>query len=266
MLKLSRCCATISGGRQNPPAGVCHQNLIQRFFYLREGTPHRRNSRSSVMRTLSLIAPRSRNDVPGINDVIGRFNRDTKRLATLVLGVVVSAAFILAALVQDRHPKAVGATEDVVPAGEDRSLNLNSATLYQSVNSQGKKSDGEVTTGQVRSVDHSFTEGSSKGNPSSQGQAAASTPIPLPAFTPETIKINADTSSWWPAHWQGSARLIRPKIRNVRYRSSAMLRSVDVKVRLVALWHRSLARSERSHSGFLWSKLHVLGLRGMALR
>jgi len=90
------------------------------------------------MRTLSLIAPRSRNDVPGINDVIGRFNRDTKRLATLVLGVVVSAAFILAALVQDRHPKAVGATEDVVPAGEDRSLNLNSATLYQSVNSQGK--------------------------------------------------------------------------------------------------------------------------------
>jgi len=248
------------------------------------------------MRTLSLIAPRSRNDetnlqsvhdgkmtesaiqsggpralhasasqtrvhfvaLPDTNDIIRRFNRDTEWLATIVVSAVVSAALMLAVLVPDRHPKAVDLTERAVQAGGDLLLNANFATLFKDVGLDEKKSTGEITSGQASSVDHAFTEISSKENPSSQMEAAASTPTPLLAFTPEINHINAqaNASSWSPAHWQDSVRVIRLKIRNVRYRSSVMLRSVDVKMRLIALWHQSLARSEKSRSWTAFSNLN----------
>jgi hypothetical protein len=139
------------------------------------------------MRTLSLIAPRSRNDetnlqsihdgkmtvsaiqsggpralhasasqtrvhsvaLPDTNDIIRRFNRDTEWLATIVVSAVVSAALMLAVLVPDRHPKAVDLTERAVQAGGDLLLNANSATLFKNVGLKGKKSTGEITSGQA---------------------------------------------------------------------------------------------------------------------
>jgi hypothetical protein len=59
------------------------------------------------------------------------------------------------------------------------------------VGSKGKKSTGEITSGQARSADHAFTEISLKENSSSQIEAAASTPTPVLAFTPEINRINA---------------------------------------------------------------------------
>src|ERR1700674_1963710 len=50
--------------------------------------------------------------LPGTNDVIRSFNRDTGWLASGVLGAVVFAAFVLAVLVQERHPKAADPTEE----------------------------------------------------------------------------------------------------------------------------------------------------------
>jgi len=158
--------------------------------------------------------------LPDTNDVIRRFNRDTKWLATGVLGAVVSAALMVAVLVQERHPRAVDLTEEAVQAGCDLVPNANSATLFKDVGLKGKKSTGEITSGQANSVDHAFAEISPTENPSSQMEAAAST---LTAVM----------------------RVIRPKVPNVKYRSSVVLRSVDVKMRLIALWHKTLMRSEK---------------------
>ncbi len=196
--------------------------------------------------------------LPDTNDVIRRFNRDTKWLATLVVGAVVSAALLFAVLVPDRHPKSVDLTEKAVQTGGDLLLNANSATLFKDVGLKGKKSTGEITSGQASSVDHAFTEISPKENPSSQMEAAASIPTPVLAFTPEIkhIDAQANASSWSPAHWQDSVRVIRLKIRNLRYRSSVVLRSVDVKMRLIALWHQSLARSENSRNWTAFSNLN----------
>jgi len=176
------------------------------------------------------------------NDIIRRFNRDADWLAALVLGAVVSAALVLAVLVQDRRPKAVDLTEKAVQAGGDLLLNANSA--------MGKESTGEITSGQASSADHPLTEISPKENPSSPIQAAASVPTPVFAITSELNHINAQTdrSASSPIIWQDSARVIRPKIHIVRYRYSVVLRTVDVKTRLIALWHQSLARSEKSHT------------------
>ena len=192
----------------------------------------------------------------GANEVIRGFNRDSERLAKLVLGAAVSAALLLAVVVQDHRPKSVGLTEESMQPGDDLSLNANSVALVKDVVFQGKKSTGEVTTGQVRSVDHAFNENSPMENPSSQVDAAASTATPILAFTPEINQINSQANArlWWPAHDKDTARVMAPKIRKVRYRSSAVLRPVDVKMRLIALWHQSLARSEKTRSRTAFSK------------
>ena len=184
------------------------------------------------------------------NEVIRRFNRDADWLAALVLSAVVSAALVLAVLVQDRHPKAVDLNAKAVQAGGDLLLNANSDALFKDVGSKGEKSTGEITSGQASSADHPLTEISPNENPSSPIQAAASVPTPALAITSELNHINAQTnrSASSPVIWQDSARAIRQKIHIVRYRSSERPRFVDVKMRLIALWHQSLARSEKSRT------------------
>ncbi len=109
------------------------------------------------------------------NDVIRRFNRDTAWLATLLVGALVSAALMLAVLVQNRHPEAVELTEEGVQAGGDLLLKANSAMLFRDVGLKGKKSTGETTSRRASSVDHTFTENSPLESASSQMEAAGST-------------------------------------------------------------------------------------------
>jgi hypothetical protein len=156
------------------------------------------------------------------NDVIRRFNRDTKWLATLVVGAVISAALMLAVLIQDRHARAVALTEEAVQGGGALLPNANFATPFKDAGLKVKKATGEITSGQASSVDHAFTEISPKQNPSSQMEAAASSPTAVLAVTPEINHANAqaNASSWSLAQWQDSAPVIRPKIRNGRYSSS----------------------------------------------
>jgi hypothetical protein len=58
--------------------------------------------------------------------------------------------------------------------------------------------------------------------------------------------VQANATSWSPAQRPDSVRVIRSKIPNVRYRTFVRHRILDVKMRLIALWHQSLARSEKS--------------------
>jgi hypothetical protein len=175
--------------------------------------------------------------LPDTNDVIKRFNRDTGLLAAGVLGAVVFAALLLAVLVQERHPKADDLTEEARQSERDLLPNANPATRFTVVSLNGKSSTGKITSEQASSVGHPFAEIPPKEIPSSQMEPAASTPTPVLAFTPEINRrdVQANTSSWSPGHWQDSARVIRPKIHNVRDRSSVVLRSVDLKMRLIAL-------------------------------
>jgi hypothetical protein len=137
-----------------------------------------------------------------------------------------------------------------VQARGDLLLNANFATRFTVVGLNGKSSTGKMTSGQASNVGHAFTEIYPKEIPSSQMEAAASTPTPVLAFTPEInhADVQANENSWSPAHSQDPVRAILPKIPNVRYRSSVRPRFVDVKMRLIALWHQSLARSEKSRT------------------
>jgi hypothetical protein len=189
------------------------------------------------------------------NDVLRRFDRDTKWFATLVVCAVVSAALMLALLLQDRYPKAVDLTEKAVQAGGDLLLNANSATLLTVMGLNGKNSNGNMTSGEATSVTHAFTRIPPQENPSSQMEAAASTPTPVPAFTPEINRqdAQANASSWTPAHRQDPGRVIGLKVPRERSRSYMRPRFIDVKMRLIALWHQSLMRSEKARSWTLSS-------------
>jgi hypothetical protein len=192
--------------------------------------------------------------LPGTNDVIRSFNRDTGWLASGVLGAVVFAAFVLAVLVQERHPKAADPTEEARQAEGDLLLNANPPTRF-TVDLYGKRSIGKMTSGPATSVHHAFTEILPKENLSSQMEAAASTLTPILAFTPEIDRhdLQANASSWTPAHRQDSGRVIGLKVPRARSRSSERPRFVDVKMRLIALWHQSLVRSEGARSWTLFS-------------
>ena len=77
------------------------------------------------------------------------------------------------------------------------------------------------------------------------------------ALTPENrndAQANPDAGPM--SDRQDSARAIGPQFRNARNRSSVASRSVDVKRRLIELWHQSLGKIEKSRSWTAFSNLN----------
>jgi hypothetical protein len=141
--------------------------------------------------------------------------------------------------VEERQPKATQAERDLLP-------NANSATV-ESVVAKSSNVNGEMTPRAGIGVDPEFTETPPQEIPSSQRESAASTPNAVLALTPE---MNRN------ALRQDSARSIGPEARNARNRSSVASRSIDVKRRLIQLWHQSLVKSEKSPNWTAFSKLN----------
>ena len=188
---------------------------------------------------------RTQGSAPATSGMIRRFNRDTVWVATGVLGTVIFAALMVA--VQERQRKATEAERDLL-------LNANPATVAGVV-ANTSNADGKMTPGPGSSVDHAFTETPPQEIPSSQTEPSASTPVL--ALTPENrndVQANPDVGPL--ADRQDSARAIGPKARNASNRSSVASRSVDVKRRLIELWHQSLAKSEKSRSWTAFSNLN----------
>jgi hypothetical protein len=212
-----------------------------------------------VPRALPAPAPQARANsvtLSGTNDnTIKRFNRDTAWLATGVLGTAVFAAVVLA--FQELHPRKVNPTEGGVQAGSDLLLNTSSARLFKDAGLSEKRSTGEITSGKATSVDHAFNKTSPQENSSSQTEAPASTPTPVLAFTSEINQdAQSNAGSWTPAHRQDSGRVIGPRVPRASSKSSVQPRIVDVKRRLIELWHQSLAKSEKSRNWTAFSNLN----------
>jgi hypothetical protein len=207
-------------------------------------------SREGGLRTLPATALASTVytvTLPVASETISRFNRDTRWLATGVLGVLVCAVLVLAVLVQERKPKADDLT--VVDA--------NSSDGFTVTGLNGKSSGDKTTSRQASSVDQASTEISAKEKSSPQMEAAVSMPTTVLGFAPDIShsKAGLNTFSWTPVVRQGSARVIGPRTRTVKNRSSFGFGTVDVKRRLIELWHESLARNAKSRSWTAFSNL-----------
>jgi hypothetical protein len=196
------------------------------FFHKLESALRSNAGESRALPSPALQTPKHSVALPGTSDVIRRFNRDTKWLATEVLAAMAFAALVFGVLVQERHPKTDNLTEEARQTTRDIALNANPAAISDVVGSN-EKSTGEITSGQATSVE---------------------------GLTPE-IKhpdTQANATSWSPAHWRDSGRAIGLKVPRERFRSSGRLRFVDVKMRLIALWHQSLQR-EKSRAWTVFS-------------
>ena len=157
----------------------------------------------------------------GINGVIKRFNRNTTWVATGLLAPVVFAALMVA--LQERHAKAYNLTEEARQATVDPLVNGNPAAISDIVGSN-EKSTTEIASGQATSIDRGLTPNQ---------------PNVLKNVTPSSPPERTD-----------SARAIHTKTPSGRYRSSIRRSIVDVRSRLIALWHQSLRAKSRGWTPF----------------
>ena len=153
----------------------------------------------------------SEDSVPstGINKVIKSFNRNTTWVAAGLLGSVVSAAMVVA--FQERNAQADDLTQEAKQTKGDLLPGTDFVPITKGVGSN-EKSTSETTAGQAAIDQHAFT----------------------PQINQPEVQLDET-----PTQPPDSARVIYTKTSKVRLRS-AHPRYVDVKARLIALWHRSL--------------------------
>ena len=198
------------------------------------------------------------NSNPDINDVLRRFNRDTARLVVWLLGGLIFAALAFAVLIPDPHQRMTGFQRRTIHAESTPSLAANAAKLVEVVDSNAKRSANQVPLGTLTHIDQESSESSSKESHGQTEAAARSTPAPVlvvPAPSPNIATANV--SNWPLAQQKESAQAIRGAARYRRGKSSGALRDIDVKKRLIQLWHQSLAQTEKekARSWAMFSKL-----------
>jgi hypothetical protein len=220
------------------------------------------------------------NPNPDINDVLRRFNRDTASLVVCLLGGLLFAAFAFAVLIPDPGQRMTSLQRRAIQAESTPSPAANAAKV-EVVDSDAKRSANQEPLGMSTHIDQVSTESSSKESHVQTEAAAGSTPAPvlgLPgegrsvattnvsswsppqpkqsahATTPAPVLglpgegpsiATANVSSWSPPQPKQSAHATRGKAPYRMGKSSGSLRDIDVKKRLIELWHQSLARTEK---------------------
>jgi hypothetical protein len=149
---------------------------------------------------------------------------------------------------QEYHPTKASPTEE--QTGSGRLLNTNVVTRGNVV---ATSSNNKMASGEGSDIDHACNETSLNDDHSLRIKPGGT--APAPAINRDDTK--AKTGSGTPVHRQDFARAIGPKTRNSRNRSYAAFGSVDVKRRLIELWHQSLAKSEKSRGWSAFSNLNT---------
>jgi hypothetical protein len=157
----------------------------------------------------------------GISKAIKRFNRNTTWVATGLLAPVIFAAVMVA--LQERHAKAYNLTEEAGQARVDPLVKANPAAISD-IGGSNKKRTAEIASGQATNVDLGLIPNQ---------------PNVLGNVTPSSPPERTD-----------SARVIHTKTPSGRYRSSIRRSIVDVRSRLIALWHQSLREKSRGWTPF----------------
>ena len=195
---------------------------------------------------------------PDINDVLRRFNRDTTLLVVWILGGLIFAALVFAVLIPDRQ-RLIGLQRRAIQAETTPSPAANAGKL-EVVDSNAKRSANEVPLVTSTHIDQGSTESSSKESQVQAQAAAGSTPAPVLVLPePHPDIATANVSSWSSPQPKQSAHAIRGKAPYRRGKSSSSLRDIDVKKRLIELWHQSLARTEKekARGWAMFSKLET---------
>jgi hypothetical protein len=175
------------------------------------------------------------------DNVILTFNRNTMLLAAGLLGTLIFAALVLA--LQEPYQKGANQLKEDVQASGDALVNANPSTLSKAVGLNPESSMAEINSEHGNSVDNPFAPLPPQENRAPTMETPDSTITTVLAPAPDINQSNA--GSWSSVHRKDFASVIRSKFHNIRHGSSLRFRYAGVKMRLLALWHQSLARSQQ---------------------
>ena len=188
------------------------------------------------------------------NDVLRRFNRDTKRVVAGVLGAVTFAALAFAVLVPEHHLNVLDLTEEPGQATSGYVFNaalpmlfgkgdLNTKIPFNSHSTEGKSRVSLAGAEFYPEKDLRRTE-----------VVAESAPIPVLISDPDADRLSElPNGSKWSSFHKKSGRVVRTLFSRERYKSLDRIKDVHVKMRLLALWHQSLVRNESARRRTLFS-------------
>ncbi|MBV8273632.1 MAG: hypothetical protein JO170_00010 [Verrucomicrobia bacterium] len=180
---------------------------------------------------------------PYRNGVLRKYDRQTTWVASGLMICTILAAVVVAVQIPEKNAADHATDENLI--SDDATVNSNSTTLsgVRSVNEESARTG--MSSGQTISIDRTGTVISLGQNSSPLTQSPVPSQTPVSAPTSETYQpeTQADASLMSSVHGQDTARVIRPTTRNLRDRLHGRLR-LDVKSRLIALWHESLARGQ----------------------
>lgn len=191
-----------------------------------------------------------------VNDVFRRFSRDTAWLAVWLLGGLIFAALAFAVLIPDPGQRMTRLQKRASQPESALSQVLSAAELAKVVDLNVKRTANQVPLGTLTHLDQESSESSSKESHAQTEGVAGSTPSPI--FVPPEPSRSIETSNA-STQQKDSAEAIRGKAPYQRSKSSGSVRYVDVKKRLIELWHQSLARTEKekARSWAMFSKVET---------
>ena len=177
------------------------------------------------------------------NDVLRRYDRQTMWVASGLLICTILAAVVVAVQEQEKNAADHATAENLI--SDAAAVNANPTALPDVRSVNAVSANNEMSLGQTISVKRTDIVISPGKSSSPLTESPESSLIPVSALTSETYQpeTQADTSPMSPVQRKDTAPVIRPSIRNLRHRQHGRLR-LDVKSRLIALWHESLARSQ----------------------
>jgi hypothetical protein len=189
------------------------------------------------------------------NEVLRRFNRETKCLVAGVLSVVTFGALAFAVLVPERQLKMVDLTQAASPSKPGSLLNVAFPMLFGKEEMNAKSIiNGHVPVREPR-VNPGLAEFSPAENLDPIEPVAAQTANPVLVLNSQINQLHEQPNrSKWSPEPKDSARAIRIVFPRKRHKPSDHL---NVKLRLLALWHQSLARNS-SRGWALPAKAQIL--------
>jgi hypothetical protein len=179
------------------------------------------------------------------NDVLRRFNRDTAWLAVLLLSALIFAALACVFLIPEPRPVMAGLQGRASQAKLAPSLTADAAEPVKIADANAKRSANPVPSATLTHIDQFPAESSSKEPHAVTETAAASTPAPIVLPEPSPAIATANASNLSLDQPKESAQVIRGEAPYRRSKSAARLTDVEVKKRLIELWHQSLVRTEK---------------------
>jgi hypothetical protein len=174
------------------------------------------------------------------NEVLRKYDRQTMRVTSGLLICTILAAVVVALQVPGKNAADHAIKENLV--SDDAAVNSSPTTLSGVRTGNTESTNSEITSGQTISIDRTDTLISRGQNSSPLTVSPESSQTPVSALTSETYQPETQASAS-PMQRQDIVRVIRQNIRNLRHRLHGRVK-LDVKSRLIALWHESLRRSQ----------------------